>query len=295
MWAMQPRFERDIQAFMERAAELGFDAVEINHSMDAQMAGVILAGRVLPVLSVHAPAPLEQHPSAGWNRDLNLASTEEDERALAVRYTQRSIDLAAEAGAPFVVVHIGHVGHTLDGERRLRELWPRRDLLAEEYARTVDATVRERAGLAPPHLEAARRSLAELVAYAEPKGVALGLESMQPYHQLPLPHEAADLLASYPPAAAGYWHDVGHCQVEHALGLVDLGAWFDLLGDRVLGVHLQDVRALIDHRAPGTGDVDFRWLAEQLPAGAARTLEVDQHEPDETLVSALDVLRAAGM
>jgi sugar phosphate isomerase/epimerase len=296
MWAMQPRFEHDVLAFTERAAELGFEAIEINPSMDAQMAGAILAGGTLPVASVHAPAPLEQHPTAGWNRDLNLASLDEAERGLAVRFTERSVDMAAQAGARYVVLHIGRVSdYELAGERRLRELYPRRDLVPTEWERTVDDTVRERAPLVPPHIEAAQRSLGELVAYAEPRGVALGIESMHPYHQLALPQEAALLLEPYPATVAGYWHDVGHVEVLHRLGLVDRGAWFDLLGGRLLGAHLHDMRELADHRAPGSGDVDFAWLAARIHAHAARTFEIDQHEPDETLIRALEVTRAAGI
>jgi len=295
MWAMQPRFEQHIDAFVERAAALGFEAVEINGSMDAQMSGVILAGGVLPVTSVHAPAPLEQHPSAGWNRDLNLASRDETERLLAVRYHEASIDMAAQAGARRVVVHLGHVGGgMLDGERRLRELWPMRDLVAEEVARTVDATLRERAALAPAHLEPARRSLAALAAHAEARGVTLGVESRLLFHEFPLPQELATLLAEHDPGVVGYWHDVGHVEVHHRLGLTDRNAWFDLLGDRIVGVHLHDVRGIVDHRAPGTGDVDFAWLAARIPATAARTFEVDQHEPDEDLARGLGVLRVAG-
>lgn len=295
MWAMQPRFQHDLHAFLEAAAALGYDGVEINHSMDAQMVGAILASGVLPVTSVHAPAPLERHTTAGWNRELNLASTDEAERSLAVRFTTRSVDLAVEAGAKYVVVHLGGIGkRMLHGERRLRELWSRRDLAPDEWERTVDEAVRERAALAEPHLDRARRSLDALVEYASHRGVAIGLECRLHYHEVPLPHELAELLAPYPASVAGYWHDVGHAEVQHRLGLIDRTAWFDLLGERLLGVHLHDVRALVDHRAPGTGDVDFGWLAARVGIDVARTFEIDQHEPDDAVARALDVVRAAG-
>ena len=296
MWAMQPRFEHDLRAFLERAAELGYGAVEINHSMDAQMAGVILASRVLPVTSVHAPVPLERHPTAGWNREMNLASTDEAERALAVQYTLRSVDLASEAGAHSVIVHLGGIGsRLLPAERRLRELYPRRDLAPDEWRAAADEAVRDRAARAPEWVEAARRTLAELVAYAEPRGIALGIETRLHYHEIPLPNELATLLAPYPAHVAGYWHDVGHAEVQHRLGLTERAAWFDVLGERLLGTHAHDVRALTDHRAPGNGDVDFEWLAARRPSSAARTLEIDQHEPDEAVAHALEVLRAAGV
>jgi sugar phosphate isomerase/epimerase len=296
MWAVQPRFQHDLRAFLERAAELGYTAVEINHSMDAQMAGAILESGVLPVASVHAPAPLERHATAGWNRDLNLASLDEAERALAVQYTQRSVDLAAEAGARFVVVHLGGIGtRMLAGERRLRELWPRRDLVPDEWERAVDEAVRERAALVQPHADRARRSLDALIEYATPRGVALGIESRLHHHEIPGPSELAEMLASYPASAAGYWHDVGHTEVQHRLGITDRSAWFDLLGDRLIGAHLHDVRGLTDHRAPGNGDVDFEWLAARVPASAARTFEIDQHQPDDALAHGIEVLRSAGL
>jgi len=296
MWAVQPRFERDLRAFMERAAELGYEAIEINHSMDAEQVGAILGYDLLPVASVHAPAPLERHPRLGWNRGLNLAGSDEEERSLGVEYTKRSIDCAAEAGAPAVVVHLGaSAARPLNAERRLHEMYPRRDLAEPAWERTIVEALRERRQLGERALPHARRSLEEIVEYAEPRGVAIGLECRYNFHEMPLPEEAAELLAPYPPHVAGYWHDVGHAEVLHRIGLVERSSWFDLLGDRVLGTHLSDVAGLRDHRAPGNGDVDYRWLAARIPAGATRTLEIDQREPDEAVGRTLDVLRSAGL
>lgn len=299
MWAVQPRFERDLGGFLERSAELGYAAVEINHSMSAEQAGAILGYRSLPVTAVHAPAPLERHPSAGWNRELNLASTDEVERGLAVEFHRRSLELAAESGARVVVVHLGGVGgRLLEGERRLRSLYDRRERLPDEWQATADAAVKERATQAGPWLEAARRSLEELAGSAEARGVALGVETRLHYHEIPLPHEAAELFAPFDPSVVGYVHDVGHAEVHHRLGLTDRDAWFDLLGQRLLALHVHDVRGLVDHRAPGNGDVDFGWLAARIAEsnpGAGRTMEIDQRESDEDVARALDVLREAGV
>jgi len=301
MWAVQARFERDLPAFLTRAGELGFPGVEINHSMDAAQAGAILAaGRagLTRITGVHGPAPLERHPTRGENRGLNLASTDEAERALSVEYHLRSIDLAAEAGAPVVVVHLGGVGsRLLDGERRLRSMYERRPQLRDEWDATVDSTLRERASKAGPWLEAARRSLAELAAVAEQRGVTLGVETRLHYHEIPLPQELAEMLAGYPVTVAGYLHDVGHAEVHDRLGVTDRSAWWDLLGPRLVGLHLHDVRGLTDHRAPGNGDVDFRWLAARIAEAnplAGRTFEIDQRESDEDVVRGLALLRETG-
>ena len=299
MWAVQPRFERSLGTFMERAAELGYRGVEINHSMTAEQAGAILGIRTLPVTGVHAPAPLERHPSAGWNRELNLAATDETERALAVDFHLRSISLAADAGAPIVVVHLGGVGkRMLAGERRLRSMYDRREVLRDEWAAAVDETIRERAAAAPPSLDAAHRSLATMAEEASRRGITLGIETRLNYHEIPLPQEAADLLAPYPPEVVGYVHDVGHAEVHHRLGVTDRSAWWDLVGPRLVELHLHDVRGLLDHRAPGNGDVDFGWLAARIAEAnprAQRTFEIDQVEPDEDVARAIDVLATAGI
>jgi sugar phosphate isomerase/epimerase len=296
MWAVQPRFARDMRAFLERAAELGYDGVEINHSMDAAQAGAILAAGVLPVTGVHAPAPLERHPRHGWNRELNLAATDEDERLAAVDATLRSIDLAAEAGARHVVVHLGGAGkRALEGERRLRLLYEREHAGGAEWRLGVAAAHRERAALVPPYLDAARRGLEALARRAEERGVVIGLECRLHFHEIPSPQECADLLAPYPASVAGYLHDVGHAEVQHRLGLTDRASWFELLGERLVGLHLHDVRGITDHRAPGNGDVDYGWLADRIRPGVALTLEIDQREADEAVAGGLDVLRAAGV
>ena len=299
MWAVQPRFEHDLGAFLDRTAELGYRAVEINHSMTAEHAGAIMGYRTLPVTGVHAPAPLERHPSAGWNRELNLAALDEAERALAVHYHRRSIDLAAEAGTTQVIAHLGGVGvRMLAGERRLRSMYDRRAQLPGEWNAAIDETLRERAGAAAPWLAQARRSLDELAETAAARGVTLAIETRLHFHEIPLPFELVDLLAPYPVEVAGYQHDVGHAEVHHRLGLTDRGAWFDLLGPRLVGLHLHDVRGLTDHRAPGNGDVDFAWLAARIAAAnplAARTFEIDEHESDEDVARGLQIVRDAGI
>jgi sugar phosphate isomerase/epimerase len=211
MWAMQPRFEHDLGAFMARAEELGYRAVEINHSMTAEQVGAILGFGTLPVTGVHAPAPLERDPSAGWNRELNLAAIDETERALAVQYHRRSIDLAVEASAHSVIVHLGNVGaNLLAGEQRLRSMYARREQLRDEWQRIVDETVKERAGIATPWLAQARRSLDALAESAAARGVTLAFECRLHYHEIPLPAELAVLLAPYPAMSPSATEDPSH-------------------------------------------------------------------------------------
>ncbi|MBI2760040.1 MAG: hypothetical protein HYX51_01275, partial [Chloroflexi bacterium] len=121
------------------------------------------------------------------------------------------------------------------------------------------------------------------------------LENRLHFHEIPSADETATLLADFAPDQVGYWHDVGHAEVQARLGLIDTRAALQGLQHRLLGVHLHDVRGILDHRAPGNGDVDWSYIADTIPAGAARTFEIDQREPEASLASAISLLRERGV
>ena len=295
MWAQQQRFD-DMRAFVRSAQSFGYDAIEVSHATDAPHFERLLDGSGARLSSIHAPAPRVQVLGQN-NSSLNLASPDEEERRTAIDHTKRSIDHAASAGARFVVVHLGAVGtdEMLESERKQRKLFDSGTRSGDEYDALRRETLERRRELVPPYLDRARETLAELAAHARERGVAIGLENRLHHHEIPLPAEAVALLADYPPAVAGYWHDVGHAEVQARLGYVDKRAWLDALGARTLGAHLHDVLGIGDHRAPGRGDVEWDYIARGLPAAALRVFEINQLEPDAAVAGAPAFLRARGV
>jgi sugar phosphate isomerase/epimerase len=296
MWAQQPRFDANMAAFAELAREAGYTHVEVSHATDEPGLRTLMRQETLPLSSLHAPTPRERIANGRWNTDLNLAAADETERAAAVTATLRTLDLAAEAGAGSVVVHLGAVGSAgVGADSALRRLYAAGQSSGAEVERERQRAREQRAARAPAALEAAKRSLAELAARARQLGVRIGLENRMWYHELPLPAEAAALLSDYEPDVAGYWHDVGHAEILARLGLVPLVDWFDANGDRLVGCHLHDMEGIVDHRAPGSGDVDWSFLAKRFGEIPVRTLEINQHQPEPSLAAALTLLRGAGV
>jgi sugar phosphate isomerase/epimerase len=291
MWAQQPRFA-DMARFREAVAALGYDAIEVSHSTDEPGLRTLLGEGSPPVSSLHAPTPRRDLPDGRTNGEANLASTDETQRRVAIAETLRSIDFAADAGLPYVVVHLGGVGDKRsDLEREVRRLTEAGETGAA-LQRARDALRNWRAAAAPPHFEAARRSLEALVEYAAPRHVAIGLESRLSYHEFPHPDEALRLLQPYENDVAGFWYDTGHCEVQARLGMIDRDAWFPALTPRLIGTHLHDVAGLLDHRAPGNGTLDWAYVAAALPPNALRVLEINQDEPDALVAAAITFLRA---
>ncbi|MGE3595272.1 MAG: sugar phosphate isomerase/epimerase family protein [Dehalococcoidia bacterium] len=295
MWAQQQRFVGRFRDFVEIARDAGFQAIEVSHSTDEAGLRECLSCDVLPVVSLHAPTPL-LHARGRANSDLNLAGCDDKERLAAVAAVRRTLDFAAGHGIGAIVVHLGSIDRgPLRQERRLRELYAAGAIESTEAAIVRTDAIAARRAAAPAHLAAARQSLAEIVEYAAPRGVTIGVETRLNYFEIPSADEAVSLLRDYAPEEAGYWHDTGHAEIWSRLGFLPHRRWFDVLGDRLIGAHLHDVRDLRDHRAPGNGTLDWSMISAALPQSAARTCEIDQHESEDSLAAAIDLLRSNGL
>jgi sugar phosphate isomerase/epimerase len=296
MWAQQKRFFDDMHAFVHEATRLGYDAIEIAHSLPHEQFERLLAYKGgLPISSIHAPAPLIVKGDVR-NSSLNLAALDDEERNEAVRFTKASIDHTKEAGGTHVVVHLGGVGNKMfDAELQLRRMYDSGTKEGERVEELRAECHKLRAEQAAPWVEKARVTLRELADYAGERGIALGIENRLHYHEIPLPDEGAMLFAEYQLDAVGYWHDVGHAEVQDRLGLVDKRLWLDTNGKRCIGSHLHDVTGLADHRAPGKGDVDWTYIRDGLPAEAMRVFEINQGQAAEDVAAGIPFLHERGV
>ena len=83
-----------------------------------------------------------------------------------------------------------------------------------------------------------------------------------------------------------YWHDVGSIHQRERIGLPPQGQWLDAYSARMLGLHLQDASDEEAELPIGTGQVDFKLIAEYMPKGAERVLEIGpRHGRAEILAS----------
>ncbi|MCY3880927.1 MAG: TIM barrel protein [Chloroflexi bacterium] len=295
MYAQQPRFASG-EAFAEYAAEAGYDGIEVSHSIPEAKLREILDSGILPVVSIHQPAPHVEVEGGKSNHDLNLASTKRSEQARALRHALRSLEWAAEAGAAALVVHLGHVEGSFAGTTaELYRLFRQHDIRNNRAAEARAEMEQRRAEAAPAHLEAARAALEQLVEAARPHGIVIGIENRLEMHQIPLPHESLALMEGFSPDEVGHWHDTGHGEVLARLGYLPHATWFDELGDRLVGAHVHDVRGVIDHRAPGTAQLDWQMIAGGLGSLDTLTLEIDQRETDEDVRAAPAFLRSVGL
>jgi sugar phosphate isomerase/epimerase len=297
MYAQQPRFD-DGAAFALYAAEAGYDSIEISHSTSEGKLRQILASGILPVTSVHQPAPWVRHPDGRGNSHCNLASADHDERRVAVDYALESIRWAAEIGVDRLVVHLGQVTDVREmfpEEFEMRRLFDSGQADDDRFPELRAAAIAKRRANAEPNVAAARESLVALVREAEAAGIAIGLENRYHFHEIPAPDEYDLLLDGLVPEQAGYWHDTGHAEVLHRLGFIERGEWLDRNAHRCIGAHLHDVLGIGDHRSPGDGDVDWGYIVAGLRHLPKYTLEINQHQSDGRVLDAIPFLERVGL
>ena len=222
------------------------------------------------------PVPNDGPSKRHLSNYYRLSSIDEYERQQAVKWTNIAVDTAEHLGAGVVVIHAG----TLDFEDE------RSPLLFHLYSngqRSSNAFREERCRILQlreekkrPYIAALEQSLNEVVAYGKKRNIKIGLETR--YYPIEIPNfeEIGYFLDLYDKDEMGYWHDVGHAEMNSRLGIRPHIDFLETYKDRLIGVHLHGIKGNRDHLAPFEGDMD---LDQFLPYFGSDVLKVVESKP----------------
>ena len=292
MWA-KGRFSH-MAGFAAKARELGFTHIEANTSISPRMLNELLKTTVT-ISSIHSPCPAVLSSRRIPISSISLSSLDESERMEAVSFTQKTIDLAANVSARAIVLHMGEVPIDLSLQDRLYKLHDGGYSQTKEYKQTKEELIYQRISQAPPYLDAARKSLQELRKYSQQRGIMLGLETRFHLNEIPNMDEMAELLNEISESMVGYWHDVGHAEVQQRLGFSLHEEWLSRFKNRIVGIHLHDIRGISDHQAPGKGNMDWEMVAKYLPAGIVKVCEIGEWNDEEQIEGVVKFLQKKGI
>ncbi|UCE55753.1 MAG: sugar phosphate isomerase/epimerase [Desulfobacterales bacterium] len=246
----------------------------------------------LKVVSVHNffPKPSIKPDSKASGDFFMLSSLDDDERQRAVQWTIKTIETAAEVGAAAVVLHCGRV----EMERELDVLYQffrSNQILSQEAQAFIGKKLKERDRLKPQYLENLLFSLDQLSRVAEKYKILLALENRFHYDELPAIEDFEAIFRRFEGTPLGYWHDVGHAQVNENLSLFPPGSLLKNYADRLIGIHLHDAVGIEDHLAPGTGEIDFMNLKSYLKADTLTVLELKPRIPEFEVIQGIRFVR----
>ncbi|MDD5225247.1 MAG: sugar phosphate isomerase/epimerase [bacterium] len=231
------------------------------------------------VLSIHNffPLPDDRDPKKATG-DLFLVTSEDpEERRLAVKHTINTIQIAEDLGARAVVLHIGRVPM----EKRfteMKKLFSEGNKDSPEMEQIRLELREERAAKFRQPLDWVLQALDRLNQEAFRRGIRLGVENRYYFSEIPGPEEIGIILKEFAGGAVGYWHDVGHSHTLSLLGFPEFENLLERYHENLVGIHLHDSQGIQDHRAPGTGEVDFAKILPWLGPTVVRIVEL---KPDE--------------
>jgi len=265
------------RTIVEEILSLGFDTIEISHGIrSSQLEGILTARdrHKFSISSVHNFLPMPVEVQSDSPDCYEFTSPRAKDRNRAVRLTLATIDWAAELGAPFVVVHTGRI-RSLNLTNPLRKVVEAGKMRSRAFVSQKIAAIQAREKQSEIHNRFVHDCLQEILPHAEKKGIKLGIENREYYEAAPLEREMPEFLDNLGSPQAGYWHDFGHAQIKHNLGLIDHWEWLEKMAPRLIGCHIHDTRwPFRDHCPPFTGQTPFEKLVPLLPKDCAMVFEM---------------------
>ncbi len=286
-----------IQEMLAEIKELGFQAIELGYRLkvpELRELISLLAKMKLAVSSVHnfCPVPDDypslRHPSNYYR----LSAVDEEERKLAVKWTKAAVDTAGQVSCNVVVIHAGTIELENDPTDMIRQYKAGQSDPAQ-FVRLRDQLLRDRENKKKPFWESVVKSLDEVIQYAQKRKVKIGLETRYYPTEIPNFEEIGYLLDLFPAEVMGFWHDIGHGEVNVRLGLVkNHRAYLDHYRNRLIGIHIHGVNGLKDHQAPFSGDFDGTSILAALSKETIKVIESHAYATPEEIKEALVKLKA---
>jgi sugar phosphate isomerase/epimerase len=283
---------------IEEIVELGFHHIELSHGMTiAKLPGIRQAFQrgLFTCSGVHNyfPSPVEVMIDAPDAYEFTSHRPFDRQRALDM--TLRTLDLAAEFGARYLVLHMGSV--PLNPKKFTKALTAEVTAGAAHdpaYIKAKNTFVRKREKIAPLYYQRAIEALEKIAAHAAGLGVKLAVESRSRFEDMPTEREMLRLQQHFADNPwVGYWHDFGHVQLKHNLGLLDHDEWLERIAPHLMGGHVHDVEwPARDHRVPFSGTLDYAQLLRHFPGNCPLVWELSPTREAEEIYSALTRWRA---
>ncbi|HVR34941.1 MAG TPA: sugar phosphate isomerase/epimerase [Methylomirabilota bacterium] len=253
----------DGRDMLREIRELGFDHAELSHGIRISLLPGIFeavdAGEI-KISTLHNFCPLPMGISHAAPNLFKFTSEDRRERENAFKHTLKTIETAARVHARLVVLHMGCI-EMKDYTDRLLEMIAAGQKETPKFEKLCAEVMERREERKEKPVQRANEMLAAVAEEAEKQGLLLGIENREALEEIPLDSDFGFFFKEFTSPAIGYWHDTGHAQIKENLGFIYHTLHLESLADRLRGFHIHDVEYPgRDHRAPGSGMIDFAAL-----------------------------------
>lgn len=279
-------FNRSGTEIIEEVKKLGFNSFELGFSHTKTQLAQILKAKDIDVVSLHnyCPIPEGLPQSKALPDSYSLSSPNNAERKAALSFTKRTIRCAKKFKARVVILHCGRV-QTLDYTKQLFRLRNNKNC-SSEFERLKQLAIKERDQKKAVFLDKIFLSVQELADFAHNEGISLGIENRIYIREIPNFEEIPIILKNFSKKGVGYWHDTGHAYILDKLGFTKHTHYLKAYHRHLLGIHLHDVQGFNDHKAPCSGEIDFRVFKPYMKKKTIKVIEAHQPTTPQEIVYA---------
>ncbi|MGB0744189.1 MAG: sugar phosphate isomerase/epimerase family protein [Opitutales bacterium] len=293
---------QDGYEMVEEMVGLGFRRIELSHGIRISLVPGILQALedgMVEISSVHNFCPLPHSVQHAAPNLYQPSASDVRERDLWHRCTLQTLDFAVKVAAPKIVMHSGSVRYFFRSPEKQLDQWIEKagletcDLREHKaFRKRCKRAMKSLTRKSSSPLERVQESYKKLMPEVRERGLTLGIENREGLEELPLDSEFETFLDAMPSGApAGYWHDCGHAQIKHQLGLLDHAEHLERLAPRMIGFHIHDVsEAGKDHQVPGTGVIDFKMISSFVRPEHSLILELSPSLSTEQVMQSRDYI-----
>ena len=283
----------DGAAVFDALKDLGFENIALSRNLTIVQIEQLKPkfreiGQVAPCVIQNYCPILPGTLQADANTDrLFLSCLDNDERKEAIRRTIQTMELALEMEISTVIVRLGEVD-TYDRSYLMTDLYEYGEREFEAFSRKVSEATEWRKKKELKHHDAVLRSLDELNECALRMQLQIAIENRPLYFQIPNFDEVGLFFEEFYGSPMRYWHDVGYAALQEKLGLCWAKDWIKAYSEHLIGVTLHDLQDLDMHHPPGTGDLEWDEIFEQIPAEVIKVIEL-QYGDEEEIIQAREL------
>jgi sugar phosphate isomerase/epimerase len=266
----------DGRVLLREIRDLGFEYAELSHgtriSLIPGAIEAVEAGEI-KISSLHNFCPLPIGVNHSAPNLYRLSADRPTEWDSALRYTRKTIEMAARLKAPLVVLHYGSI-EMKDYTGKLLDMVARGEKATSKYEKLCAEVIKKREASKEKYIDRANELLLKVLPEAENLGIKLGIENREALEELPLEPDYSLLFKGITSPSMVYWHDTGHAQIKENLGFINHAIHLESMREHLFGFHVHDVQFPgRDHCSPGTGTVDFAALKPMVKPGHIKVFE----------------------
>lgn len=203
----------------------------------------------IPFLGVHSPAPLiEKIKSA--SRVIDLVSEDREIIKNSIKYIENSIRFARERNMEYIIIHAG-------GNEKIGE-----EILKSKEKKYLKDFLKEREKRGKVYLSRFFKNFEKILKLSEELKIKIAIEIRFYPGEFPNFFELKKIFEEIDSEILYYWHDLGHAYVREKI--LREPSYLKNFKDKILGIHIHDIKGFDEHKPPFKGNIDFIEFFEEI-------------------------------